>query len=279
MDAKELLKESGLDWTVRTENVQTVSGILLPDKIAIIRNDNDMPLGDHKSGYKPYQNHELMDLLFKISQKTGLELHTGGSFRDGKRVFVQLKSDDLTLNGDKIEGFISGINSFDGSTSLSFGTSTLTMSCSNVFWRIYRSMQTKMRHTESMFIKIDEILKNIDHLVEEEKEQFKTIQHLAEVEMSPEVKEMVVRKLFDLTREEMLDVDSISTNKTNKMIRFYSDLDTEIKSKDNTLWGLFSGVTRYTTHSMKKTDNTESKIFGRIGQKEREIWETLSELV
>lgn len=280
MDKNEILNKSGLDWTVRTEAVQTVStNIILPKKIAIIRNDNDTYLGDHKDGYQPYQNHELLELLYKISHQTGLELHSGGLFGGGKKVFIQLKSNDLALKNDKIEGYISGINSFDGSTSLSFGNSNLTISCSNSFWLIYRSMQSKMRHSTNMLVKIEEVLKNIDKLVEEEKQNFQMIERMADVKLSPEVKEMVVRKLFDLTKEERLDDPDMSTNKKNKMIRFETDLATEIGTKEDTLWGLFSGVTRYTTHSMKKTDNTEGKIFGRIGQKEREIWHDLVQVM
>jgi hypothetical protein len=277
---KQILQDSNLDWTVRTEGLKTTdSGIILPDKIAIIRNDTDYPLGDHKFGYIPIQNEELLEILFKISYQTGLKLHKGGLFGQGEKVFFQLKSDDLTLKNDKIEGYISGINSFDGSTSLSFGNSTTTISCMNTFWKVYRSMQTKMKHSASIRPKIEEILKNIDKLIMEEKETFRQIEQLSEIKMDEKVKEMVVRKLFDLDKEERLDSDEISTNKKNKMDRFFIDLKGELATKEDSLWGLFSGVTRYTTHSMKKTDNTESKIFGRVGVKEREIWNELVALV
>lgn len=281
---KELfLIESGLDWSVRTERVQSVSsGIILPKKIALFRNDNDAFLGDHTSGYNPYQNEELMELLFKVSQSTGLQLHKGGYFGNGEKVFIQLKSDDLRLGNDKVEGYITGINSYDGSTSLSFGTSNMTISCRNTFFLVYKNLQSKFRHSANMVIKIEETLKKIGVLVEEEKENFQKIRRLAEVEMTQEVKDMVVRKLFDLTKEDKLDInnnDELSTNKKNKMGRFYTDLATEVSTKENTLWGLFSGVTRYTTHSMKKDDNTVGKIFGRTGTKEREIWHSLTEMV
>jgi hypothetical protein len=57
------------------------------------------------------------------------------------------------------------------------------------------------------------------------------------------------------------------------------DLNGELNQKGDNLWGLFSGVTKYTTHSMKKGDNTEGKIFGQVGYKERQIWDNLVELV
>ena len=279
-EQENLLIESGLDWTVRTEGCKTTeSGIILPKKIAIIRNDTNTVLGDHKDGYMPYQNHELLELLFKISTQTGLSLHSGGYFKNGEKVFIQLKSDDLRLGNDKVEGYISGLNSFDGSTSLSFGTSNHTVSCSNSFFLVYRTLQSKMRHSANMIIKIEEVLQNIDKLVVEEKENFSTIKRLADVRMTDDVKEMVTRYLFDLKKEDRLDDPDLSTNKKNKILRFDNDLATELGTKEDTLWGLFSGVTRYTTHSMKKGDNTEGKIFGRTGLKERAIWNMLAETV
>ncbi len=149
----------------------------------------------------------------------------------------------------------------------------------NTFWLVYRSMTTKMKHSVTMHAKIEEILVNIDKLVEEEKDNFRKIERLADVRMTAEVKDMVIRKLFEIGKEERLDSDELSTNKKNKLDRFYIDLKGELATKDDSLWGLFSGVTKYTTHSMKKTDNTENKIFGPVGKREREIWNELVALV
>lgn len=278
-ELKQMLQDSRLDWTVKSEGIQTNSGLIVPNKIAIVRNDTQAVLGVHSDGYSLYQNEELLELLFKISHQTGLSLHSGGYFGQGEKVWFQLKSDDLILKNDKIEGYISGINSFDGSTSLSFGNSNKTISCQNSFWLVYRSLQSKMKHSASMRDKIEVILQNIDRLVQEEKENFKKIERMSEIKMTREVKELVIRKLFDITQEERLDSEDISTNKKNKMDRFYIDLKTELADKDETMWGLFSGVTRYTTHSMNKTDNSENKMFGRIGVKEREIWNEIVSLV
>lgn len=274
-----ILTEAHLNWTVRTEPLQTTSGILLPKKIAIIRDDNNEPLGDHKIGYTPYQNHELLELLFQISKQTGLALHSGGSFGGGEKVWFQLKSDDLRLGNDTISGYVSGFNSFDGSTALSFGNSNITVSCQNTFWLVYKSMQTKMKHSVSMLKKIDEIILNIDKLIQEEKNTFHKIERLADVRMDAKVKDLVIRKLFDIGKEERLDSDEISTNKKNKLIKFEMDLSTELATKQDSQWGLFSGITRYTTHSMKSGDNSENKIFGVVGKKEREIWHMLTDAI
>ena len=273
---KEILIKSGLDWKVISEPLQTVSGILIPERVALVREDTKKVLGIHTESYVPYQNDELLELLHKISNKTGLELHTGGSFKGGDKVWFQLKSSDLTLGNDTIRGYISGFNSFDGKTALAFGNSEVTVSCMNTFWRGYKQVETRLRHSANMKPRIEEILAKIDILVKEEKDMFKEITRLNDVRMDAGTKELVTKMLFDLNKEERLDSNTHSTNLKNRMWRFNYDLGIETAQKGDNLWGLFSGVTRYTTHSMKTgKDNSESKMFGRTGNIEREIYQKL----
>ena len=168
-------KGEDLNWSVRTEQVVTKSGIEVPDKIALVRDDNDAYLSTMGNNYYPYQNEELIELLQKVSQTTGLDIAKQGYFGNGEKVFIQLKSNDLTLNGDKIEGFLTGINSFDGSTSLAFGPSNITISCQNTFFSAFREMETKIRHTKNMTIKVDEVAHALMGVVEEEKKIFNHI--------------------------------------------------------------------------------------------------------
>jgi len=97
--------------------------------------------------------------------------------------------------------------------------------------------------------------------------------------MTPEVRELITRKLFDISVEERLDSPELSTRKANQIWRFNYDLGIETQQKGDNLWGLFSGVTRYTTHSMKRGDNSESKMFGRTGNLERTLYKELVEMV
>jgi len=274
-----MLAKAGLNWMVNSEPLQTVSGILIPDRIALVREDTQKVLGIHTPSYVPYQNDELLELLFRISGQSGLKVHTGGSFKGGEKVWFQLKSNDLVLPNDRIEGFISGFNSFDGKTSLAFGNAKVTVSCQNTFWTGYKQVATKLRHSSQMRPRIDEILRQIDVLLVEEQEQFAEIQRLGNIRMTAEVRDLITRKLFEISVEERLDGGNISTNKANKLIRFNYDLGIETAQKGDSLWGLFSGVTRYTTHSMKRGDNSESKMFGRTGTLEREIYRELVEMV
>ena len=277
---KELLDQTKLNWSVRTELLQTSSGIIIPDKIGIVREDDNSVLGIHSTGYSPYQNEQMMELLHKVTNRTGLKIHSGGLFNGGGKVYVQLKSDDLTLGTDRIEGYITGINSFDGSTSLSFGPSSKTISCQNTFWGVYRGLNNKVRHTKSLEIKVEEILFEINKVEEREKQMFEDIVKLSETRFDKVIEDSVIRKLFDIDKRiDYKDEEQISGVKRNQLSKFYVDLNGELNEKGDNLWGLFSGVTKFTTHSIKGGNSTENKIFGTFGNREREIFKDLVELV
>ena len=273
-----------LDWSVRTETIQTESGIQIPNKMSIIRNDTNDFLSICSDDYYPYQNEELINLLQKVSGLTGLDIVKCGFFGKGEKVFIQMKSDNLKLGTDRIEGYMTGINSFDGSTSLSFGPSNITISCQNTFYSSYKQMENKVRHTKNMVVRVDEICRNVESVLDEEKIIFDNIVQLSETRFDDIIKDDVVRKLFNIKKEiDLKDDESISTVTRNKMSKFYVDLHGELQEKGDNLWGLFSGVTKYTTHSMYKGDNTERKMFGMtersVGGIERNIFKGLVELV
>lgn len=279
----EILNKANLNWNVRSEKVTTESGITLDGYTALVREDTNVPLSVRSESYYPYQNYELVELLDRVSNLTGLSIHRGGFFGEGKKVFIQLKSNDLKIGNDRVEGFITGINSFDGTTSLAFGPSNITISCQNKFFAAFREMESKVRHTKNMVVRIDEICRSLEGVLEEEQKVFDNILKLSETPFDDIIKERITKHLFNINKDvDLNDIDAISGVTRNKLSRFYVDLNGELKSKggDN-MWGLFSGITKYTTHSMSKDSerNTENKMFGVMGKKEKEIFRELVELV
>lgn len=278
---EQILIDSNLNWNVRSESITTESGIILSEK-ALIREDTNKVLSIRSDSYHPFQNHEMIELLEKVSGLTGYELKKGGYFGNGEKVFVQLKSDDLKLGNDRIEGYLTGLNSFDGSTSLAFGPSNVTISCQNTFFASYKEIKTRVRHTKNMAQQIDEICRRLESAQKEEKKIFDTIVRFSETPFDEVLKQRVSKALFnidqkhDLTKVE--DMEQISTRTQNNLSRFYIDLNGELKEKGETMWGLFSGITKYTTHSLKG-DPMENKLFGAYGKRELGIFNHMTELV
>ena len=227
----------------------------------------------------------MMEILERISGKMDLPLHKGGYFGDGEKVYIQLKTEDLKLGNDKVKGYLTCVNSFDGSTSLAFGHSNLTISCQNTFFANYREMSNKVRHTINMHTRIDLICMQIEDVLRAEKKIFESITKMSEVRIDPKVREMVLSRMLDLQKEERLaDLSTLSTRKKNILTDLESNIHNQVfgdgttPGKGENLWGLFSGITRYTTHGLKG-DSNENKLFGVYGRREREVFTELAELV
>jgi phage/plasmid-like protein (TIGR03299 family) len=274
-----LLEKAGLNWTANKEILQTSSGIIT-DSVAIVREDTQKILGVHKDSYEVFQNQQMAELLFELSQKADLPIHNAGLLGGGSKVFIQLKTDDLNLSyGDKVKGYLTAVNSFDGSTSLAFGHSTTTISCQNTFFGAYKGLGSKIKHTKSMIIKVDDLLRSAEKVRAEEKANFETIKKLSEVPMTDNWVDEVLKGLFAVSLEDVkTNAETISTRNRNNIMRFRDALAQETAYKGKTMWGLFSGVTKYTTHMMG--DNKEdTKMFGSVAQKERRIFEQFASSV
>ena len=279
MESKELLQSTSLDWTVKKTEIQTVDGILIPEKVAIVREDTKEILSVMGKDYESFQNHETMELLFKINQSTGLQIHKSGYFNEGQKVYIQLKSDDLSLNGDTIKGFITAVNSFDGSTSLAFGNSTITISCMNTFFQVFRALESKIRHTKSLRPKVDEILFGIDKLLGEEQKHFEYIKKMSEIDINDKLQTDIIRILFDIEKSE--DMEKLSTRKENLINLFKTGWDREINEKGKNLWGAMSATTYFGTHLQHKTSDKSqyAKMFAKTGVNERMVWNQLVHMV
>lgn len=273
----EQMQKTKLHWSVREEMIQTASGIVIPDKKAIIRNDNDVILGTHGKSYSVFQNEQMFELLHKISQSTGLEIHRGGYFGQGEKTYIQFKSEDLKIGNDKVEGYLTGINSYDGSTALCFGASTLTVSCTNTFYGVMKSLSNRMRHTTNMMANLDMYLQRIEESLQEEQIIFHHIKRFSETEISQADIQFILRNTLDIGRDEKMD--DLSTRKKNLLSDLQANIHTEVAQKGENVWGLFSGLTRFTTHSLRgKKSADENKLFGRYGEKELQAFQRFAEV-
>jgi len=279
MEQNTILQQANLDWSVKAERLVTAESNIETNSIAIVREDNNAILGVHGDGYHPLQNLEMMEILDRISGKMGLPLHKGGYFGQGEKVYIQLKTQDLNVGTDKVKGYLTCVNSFDGSTSLAFGHSNLTISCQNTFFANYREMANKVRHTQRMHERIDIICMQIEDVLRAEQKIFQSITRMTEVQIDQKVRDMVLERILNLDKEERLaDLTTLSTRKKNILSDLEVNIAGEIQDKGGNLWGLFSGITKYTTHSLKG-DSNENKLFGVYGRREREVFAELSELV
>jgi phage/plasmid-like protein (TIGR03299 family) len=282
-----LLDKFDLRWSVIKEPLYLSDGTQTPF-VGIVREDTRKVFSTCKDSYNPYQNSELAELLIRIADIGGYEIHTGGMFKDGAKVYVQLKSGN-TINGigknnDKVIGYTTGINSHDGTTSLKWGSTNITISCQNTFNSASKELVNSLRHTNSLHNRIDLYLKEIGIAVVEEKTLFEKYIQLSEQQVKRSNIAKIVREVtgVDILINHEEAKDKFSTYNLNRTEELLDCISTEMEQKGETLWGLFSGVTKYTTHVMPvpNRDNArlESKYVGNAGKIDNRVFNLIKSL-
>ncbi len=263
----EILDQFGLRWTVSVKPMVLGEAPEVATSImGIVRDDNNAVFAACKKGYTPFQNSRLAELAIDIAGKAGYNVHSGGMFKGGAKVYLQLKSgqdlNGIGENRSKIEGFITVIDSHDGTHSAKWGNVTHTICCGNTYTLARKALKNSARHTVSIFNVVDQYLQELEGLHTEMADMYQQFRQMATRPIGEKEITAVVKELtgFDATKTEQ------SQYTVNRAADLLVSINGEIKQKGATRWGLFSGVTNYTQYRMPqpKRDNAvlESKYIG-----------------
>ena len=227
-----------------------------------------------KDGYHVSQNSEVVDMVLAGIKPFGesLAVQKAGVLNEGRKVFIQLAIEGMSkVAGDIIKRYITVIDSNDGSTSLSVGVGDLTMSCQNQFWKFYKK-GNRMRHSASLEQKLKELPQMIETALGQSLKQMELYNQLASTPVTRELAHQMVNYVlgFDRTSGSII-LDDKSKTSIEKMNALYHAIEVEQAQKGMNMWGLHSGVTRFTTHDVQpkaKRENVkiESQLTGGIYQ-------------
>lgn len=283
-EISEMLNKFKLNWKVGTLPLSLPSG-KVSQYMGLTRLDNEEVFGTCKDGYEVFQNDQLADLVIRIGEKTGYEIHNGGMFKKGAHVYLQLKTGQVNgigQNNDSIMKFATAVNSHNGTLSLGWGHSNITISCQNTFFAASKQLKNKARHTKSLQSVIDQSLTDLKHVQAVEKSIFDKYFQFAETPVTQDKIKEVVKSITEidisLNAEQMKK--EYSTYSINRMHELVQCIAAEQRQKGNTIWGLFSGVTKYTSHvlTVPNRDNArqESKLIGTAQKIDNETFALLS---
>jgi hypothetical protein len=281
----EILTANGLDFTIeklplvgmQTSSAVNEQGEIITDKsyvnspyFGLMNSKSGEIINTVKAGYTVSQNAEIVELVLKGIAPFGdqISVQKAGSLNGGRRVFLQLAIEgNGKVGNDTIKRYVTIIDSNDGSTGLSVGVSNLTMSCSNQFFQFNKNAQSKIRHSRSLEQKVLEIPSLIKLALQQDLKVIERYQVFQSTSVSRSLAHQMVNSILGVDKTMSIkELSEMPTARTNSMDTLYDNIDIEMNSKGNSLWGLFSGVTRWTTHvkSAPKRENgrIESLMLG-----------------
>jgi len=255
-----------LNWEVKelpvfigypNTNIETRMDMLETKNKALVNDSTKDLLSIVSQNYAPCKNKEFEKIVEKISSITGFENDGYVSFKNGIRVLGYLKNaNDIKVADDRIKHHLVIGNHFDGKHSFFVGTSMYVYRCENMFSSVQKL--TNIRHSSLFDERVSQFYNYLKRQFESDTENIEILNKFAETKLDQATRDHLVKYLFNLKQEDRLD--KISTRKKNKMILLNGCIDNEIKDVGNTLWGLFNGVTYYTSHKI----NSKNAIYGNL---------------
>lgn len=246
----EILVAHNLDFRIEKEQLLSATGKLTPF-FGLFNDKTGECINSVKEGYTVSQNDEVVELVLEGMQGFGeLSVSKAGALNGGRKVFIQLAIDGMSLVGDeRIKRYVTVIDSNDGSTGLSVGIGELVMSCQNQFFKFYKSGQSKLRHTASLTQRIKEIPHLIEMALAESLKLTETYKQFQSTPVTKALADEMVKYIlgFDKTMSVKTEAE-LSTRSLNAMESLYGHITKETNQKGMNLFGLFSGVTSWTTH-------------------------------
>ena len=260
--ANEILEKYGLDFHITKQPLVGFDGegnqIITP-YYGLFNDKTKECINTCKAGYTVSQNADVVEMVLRGTEKFGNQLNVtkAGSIHGGRRVFLQLEIEgNAKVGDDKIQQYITVIDSNDGSTSLSVGIGDEAAHCFNQFFKFYKVSENKFRHTATLEQKIASIPNLIQTALGESMRQVELYRKFLSTPLT--------KGLADKMIKEVLGYDRLATDLTNRQQDMadllHSNINTEIGMVGNNVYGLFNGITRYTTHHQSAPKRENGKV-------------------
>jgi len=245
-----ILDNSGLNWEVKKEEVIHPSG--MPTgfhglfRYELDSNEPQKCFSMVKDRYAVFSNYALADTIVRATDELSIDVNRGGQLNGGAKVYLQAQLSDVYIGKSDIKRWITVLNSHDGSSSISFGSSNTVVVCENTFYMAHRGLN-KFKHTDSAQHRIDNAIAELRSSIIQDNKLYDNFERMSELRPNETVLQAVLDKIFVIDSANAKK-DDISTRKANQINQFAKAYTIERDLEGDTLWGLFNAVTRYTNH-------------------------------
>jgi len=282
---REILEQNGLNWNVKKVPL-IYTGECQPDAAnglhhtpfyGIVREDTREVFTTVSESYEPTQNHTIIETMQAIAEDNELDIVKAIPLHGGRKIVVQMKRPDniSVIGGETTEEYMYAINGHDGSSSLKFGFMNKVIFCQNQFAWLSGNAFSGYRHTKSIQEKVEQLPKIINFTDQEER-----IANLQEFSRQNATADLMNDLVDYLTITDKL-AEEMHTRTKNIRNDLESCIVSEVNRIGSNKWGLFNGITRYTTHQKsapkREYGKQESILIGSCNKMNEKAFNFLKE--
>lgn len=250
-----------IDWDICTSPL-IINDSIDSKKQAILRNDNNQLLGIVGKDYCPLSNTQLMEFTDALTKTGEFELQGFDELNDGKVILAFLKNTNpnLKINGCLNDEYMFIGNSFDGTKRFHIGTTSSLARCSNQFASTLKVFSKK--HT-SFFDTNETMIKNIIKNYKTKKAiLYESFDGMETVRVDESIILKLIKEIYAMLNNDSKSIKQKDWTKSPSMLNLRKCIDLEMKDLGNNAFGLFNGVTWFTSHEMRSKEGNYSQING-----------------
>lgn len=252
-------------WDIETRPVSFVGrdGNLVSDNNykMIIRNDNESVLSVMKKAYCPMSIANFEESAHRMAEISGFPLLGFQEFKDGQITLAILENtqENLQIGDFPIKDYLVMGSSFNGDKPFFVGTSTILIRCENAFSRI--NTIESVRHTKNSPQRREVLFGYLQNYFEERKQLYAKMTDMLSVPVNEAQKVNFVREVLAIP--ELVPGKELHSRTVNRIEELTQCIDGEMKDVGENVFGLFQGVTKYTTHHLKsRTEGSFGNLLG-----------------
>lgn len=250
-----------LSWTVshRPLFFQRANGSTTewPDRVAVVRDDNERCLGTVAPTYETVQNSDLLNLVKPMVDEGLLTIENMGYLNHGARVFAQAKlNQEYKVIGEDYKGYVTLLNGHVGNCSVAIGSTMTRVICGNTFASAYSDISERYRHSAGVNDRVLESTFVIDYVNGAMQTYAQYMEKLATAKCTSSQFKTFLEEVYNKPVDKMRDSFVSQLNNL-----FYSGKGNEGK----TYHDAFNAVTEYASNYSRKTQ-TGRFMYSQFGQ-------------
>ena len=268
MSAYEMMEAAQLNWSVKKQPmyfmpnednsnwVNNSTGVLVEDKMLLIREKDNMQLDVVGKNWHPVQNQEAFDFFYDWVEEGKMEMHTAGSLSNGKIVWILAKVNETfeVLKNDIVESYMLFTNPHSFGTSVNVRFTPIRVVCNN-------TLQLALGNNNNG-IRLDHTKKFDPHLVRDTlglaTDSMRVYQHqatyLASKHATGEQRDNYFKEMFPMTDYEKDVKGYVRSKKAADANRLHNNGTPGSEFSKDSWWDTFNTLTFMYDHKLGKSN-------------------------
>lgn len=259
---EQVLKASGLDYTVEMRPVYFDNGIKIPNRYATVRTSDDHPYDVLSDKFQIIQNRDAFDFVNYMGEDLSFE--KAGETANGM-VYIIGKLPDVSILGDTFTPHVIFRNGFNGKIKITAAISPLRLVCQNQFNFAFKNAASAItiRHVGNAEAKLVEAKETLRMCADYMQELNTMAEHFAGMKISGPQMERVVKYLFPIPDDTNINPFKRKNLEDQRAAFLRAHEQEDNRNFRGTAWGLVNAYTDFITHKEpagKREDRFEGKF-------------------